>query len=332
MNIRKTLLLTLLIALVFSMPVQAKAKKKTVPKVRTITLSSSDIELAVGQKQKLKATVKPRKAKTKKVRWKSSNSNIAHVSSKGTVTAKAPGTATITAKCRGKKATCKVHVNIHGILTIIDDDGRLEYMDKFLPIVAEKGVSISIAVIPSNPDKESPLHMNWDQIAECHACGAEILCHSYSHNTLGAAELMTADELLADYAAGQNALIEHGYDANILVYPGSSGTLTQSQQAAAGLFDCAIHCNGGKINTDDMDPYYLRRYRADRYLRNQPGLLRSWINTVRRKGGWMIWIFHSKDEDLDETALKNLRSLIDYARSRGVEMVTAQEGFSRWSR
>ena len=46
----------------------------------------------------------------KKIKWSSSNKKIATVSSKGKVTAKKKGTATITAKVSGKSYKCKVTV------------------------------------------------------------------------------------------------------------------------------------------------------------------------------------------------------------------------------
>lgn len=45
-----------------------------------------------------------------KVRWKSSNKNVAKVNTKGVVTARKTGKATITATSKGKKATCKIIV------------------------------------------------------------------------------------------------------------------------------------------------------------------------------------------------------------------------------
>ncbi len=56
---------------------------------------------------KLVASVQGKK---KSVRWKSSNSSIASVSSKGKVTGKKAGKATITARANGVKATCKITV------------------------------------------------------------------------------------------------------------------------------------------------------------------------------------------------------------------------------
>ena len=61
----------------------------------------------------LKATVGPKSAGNKTVKWTSSNKKVATVTSKGVVKAKKEGTVTITATAKdgsGKKATCKITV------------------------------------------------------------------------------------------------------------------------------------------------------------------------------------------------------------------------------
>ena len=85
-------------------------------KVRTlyaalIKLNSSSLKLATTQTATLKTTVVP---SSSKITWRSSDKSIASVNSKGNVTAKKPGTATITAsiKYNGKtySAKCKTTV------------------------------------------------------------------------------------------------------------------------------------------------------------------------------------------------------------------------------
>lgn len=90
--------------------IKVTVKKAAVKKVK---LSAGKAALAVNAKKTLKATVTPTKNTYTKVLWKTSNKNVATVSSKGVVTGKAEGTATITATAADgskKKATCKVTV------------------------------------------------------------------------------------------------------------------------------------------------------------------------------------------------------------------------------
>ena len=81
--------------------------------VTKVKLNKTKSTMTVGKKQTLKATVTPKKASSKAVVWKSSNTKVATVTSKGVVKAKKAGTVTITATAKdgsGKKATCKVTV------------------------------------------------------------------------------------------------------------------------------------------------------------------------------------------------------------------------------
>lgn len=96
-----------------------KRAKKTIKikvtnlKAKSVTMSKKSANMYPGQKSALKATVKGSAGfYNQGVTWKSSNTKIATVDSKGNVTAKAAGKATITATERGgsKKATCAVNV------------------------------------------------------------------------------------------------------------------------------------------------------------------------------------------------------------------------------
>lgn len=71
----------------------------------TIKISKKTLTLEKGKTKTLKIS-----GTKKKMTWSSSNEMVAAVSSKGKVTAKAVGTATITASVSGKKLTCEVTV------------------------------------------------------------------------------------------------------------------------------------------------------------------------------------------------------------------------------
>ena len=82
-------------------------------KVSKVTLNKTGATLMKNETLALKATVTPSNAANKAVTWKSSNTKIATVSSSGKVTAKSPGTVTITCTAKdgsGQKATCRITV------------------------------------------------------------------------------------------------------------------------------------------------------------------------------------------------------------------------------
>lgn len=73
----------------------------------SLSLSQTKLSMKPGEKKTLSATVSP--ASNQAVSWTTSNKNVATVKN-GTVTAKKPGTATITATVGNAKATCTVTV------------------------------------------------------------------------------------------------------------------------------------------------------------------------------------------------------------------------------
>ncbi len=88
--------------------VSATPKAATVA-VTGVTLNKSTLALTTGGSDTLTATVAPTNATNKTVTWASSDTSVATVSN-GKVTAVKAGTATITATCDGKSASCTVTI------------------------------------------------------------------------------------------------------------------------------------------------------------------------------------------------------------------------------
>lgn len=85
----------------------------------TVTLDKTSAKLLSGKTLQLTATKTPANAA---ITWKSSDKTIATVSKSGLVTAKLPGTATITATTdKGAKATCKVKVTFRTVYQCAKD-------------------------------------------------------------------------------------------------------------------------------------------------------------------------------------------------------------------
>lgn len=113
-----------------------------------VTVSPSTANVKLGDTVKLSANVTPDKA-DQTVTWTSSDTSIATVSKDGTVTGKALGTATITAKtANGKTASCKVTVKPVEVSSISLDKTSASAK------VGET-VSLSVTYNPSNATNKS---------------------------------------------------------------------------------------------------------------------------------------------------------------------------------
>lgn len=98
--------------------------KVVVRKVKAIKLSKSQAKLQLGKTLKLSAKIAPANASIKNVKWKSSNTKIAVVTSKGEVVPKKTGTVTISATTKdGTKKTAKCKV------TVVKKDPFVEITD-----------------------------------------------------------------------------------------------------------------------------------------------------------------------------------------------------------
>ena len=80
------------------------------PIVESISVEPTATKLGIGKTLQLTVSILPEKAKDATLRWKSSNSSAASVSSTGLVEGRSEGETTITVLAGEKSATCKVYV------------------------------------------------------------------------------------------------------------------------------------------------------------------------------------------------------------------------------
>ena len=117
--------------------IYSKADKKKTCKIKVtvgtpvtkVKLNKTKANLNVGKSLTLKTTLSPKKPSNKGIIWKSSNTKIATVTSKGVVKAKKAGMVKITATAKdgsGKKAVCKITVKKTETVNPKPDDPKQE--------------------------------------------------------------------------------------------------------------------------------------------------------------------------------------------------------------
>lgn len=92
--------------------VKASCTVNVIMPVKSVKMSKSSMTLGIGKSATLSAVVSPKTATNKEVTWKSSDYDVADVSSTGKVTAKKIGSAVITATTKDGSFTCTCRVNV----------------------------------------------------------------------------------------------------------------------------------------------------------------------------------------------------------------------------
>ncbi|MDR1200175.1 MAG: Ig-like domain-containing protein, partial [Tannerellaceae bacterium] len=149
--------------------------------VTGVRITPATLALKAGDKQTLAATVEPENATDKTVTWSSSAATIAEVNaSTGEVTAKAVGTATITATAGGVSGTCALTVNAVEVTGITITPAALDLT------VGDKQ-TLAAAVEPENAtDKTVTWSSNAADIAEVNASTGEVTAKAVGTATITA--------------------------------------------------------------------------------------------------------------------------------------------------
>lgn len=154
-----TVLIVFLCLCIFMAPTTKSAAKKKV------SLTKTKLTLTIGKTYKLKL-----KNNKKKVKWTSSKKSVATVTSKGKVTAKKVGTATITAKVGKKKYKCKLTVKAKK--TVIE------------PQSTDNNTDFTVPVTPNYQTNFTQLKNNILTYGTTNENGNKVINGTYRHNSM----------------------------------------------------------------------------------------------------------------------------------------------------
>lgn len=146
---RYVLIAFIILALIMQLAVPQAAFAASKKKVKSVSFTNvgTYLTLKKGQKKTLKVSVKPKKAKNKKVKYKSSRPSVVSVSKKGVLKAKKKGTAYITVTARdGSRKKDRVKVTVGTRVSSV------KYTNVTSTYVMKKGSkkTFKVSVKPSN--------------------------------------------------------------------------------------------------------------------------------------------------------------------------------------
>lgn len=128
-------------------------KKVTIKK---ISLNKSKLTINKGKTATLKCTVKPKTASNKKLKWTSSNKNVATVDSKGKITAKKSGFTTITvATTDGTKLKTKCTVTVLNLAVNATIKSNLNTLKEYILNNGDTNINGDAGIFGEYSDDES---------------------------------------------------------------------------------------------------------------------------------------------------------------------------------
>ena len=226
---------------------------------------------------------------------------------------------------------------IRPLISFTDDDGKAGVYTKWLPILQEKNIPLSLCIITGKIG--SPGYLTWEQVQDLqnnHGC--EILSHTVSHNNINAHA--TNKTWIEELKQSKQTLIEHGLNVRGFAYPngGYWGTKEGLVDGTAngfwmtGLFYDYGITTGSTMNTHPIttnmgiDRAGIGSYAASGRFDTLDNI-KARVDECYAQNGWLIFMTHVDDTNHTDEDNQMLRDLIDYINAKGIDIVTISEGF-----
>lgn len=209
--------------------------------------------------------------------------------------------------------------NQKAVMIFQDDDGRTTFRSKWLGIIEEKNVPVTIGVITSFVGKAT--YMDWTDLKDLRDnFGVELVNHTHTHPRLGD---ITDAQLYDEFKKSTEILTREGCTPNIMIYPyGSQGTSVRKigREFLRGAFDIRQ-----TVNTPPLETFRINRVSLGEETNNTLAFYKSKIDECVEKKGLLVWMSHSQYESFDATQIQHIKDMIDYARSLGVEILNTSQ-------
>lgn len=214
------------------------------------------------------------------------------------------------------------------LISFSDDDGNVAVMSKWLPIIQSKNIPITLFIVTDVVGSGNTL--TWEQLKTLQDdYGCEIASHTLNH-TLGA----TKKDFRKVLKASKEKLMANGLKVNGFAYPSGSYYVesVDCSDFCREQYDYAVITQSNKNTYPITNSMKLDRGGIGSYDEVIGSTLDEWkakVDDVYTNGGWFIFMTHIGDKpgghtDQDTT---NIGLLIDYIKSKNIDIVTIREGY-----
>ena len=221
------------------------------------------------------------------------------------------------------------------VLTIVDDDGSIEFLNNFVPIYKDKGVRCSFAVVACRA--ETPIGtttsgdpyvaMSWTQIKELVHDGFDLQNHTYSHDVkvFRTGENLNEEQLEHQFGDADKLFRQNGLDYNCMVYPwGTAQAIKKRVAKRYAKYGMTLISGDTGLNDEISEPTAISRFTLQSGSTSLTSA-KSQIDTAIANKQWLILCTHA---NANQPSADTLGDIIDYAINKKIRIET----FSRAAR
>ena len=215
------------------------------------------------------------------------------------------------------------------VLTIVDDDGSIEFLNNFVPIYKDKGVRCSFAVVAFRA--ETPIGtttsgdpyvaMNWRQIKELVHDGFDLQNHTYSHDVkvFRTGENLNEEQLEHQFGDADKLFRQNGLDYNCMVYPwGTAQAIKKRVAKRYAKYGMTLISGDTGLNDEISEPMAISRFTLQSGSTSLTSA-KSQIDTAIANKQWLILCTHA---NANQPSADTLGDIIDYAISKKMRIET----------
>ncbi|MBE7361618.1 polysaccharide deacetylase family protein [Staphylococcus haemolyticus] len=210
------------------------------------------------------------------------------------------------------------------MFTFIDDDGRIELKEKWLPILKEKKNKLTIALVTEWVESKQPTVLQWEEIHEWEKkYGVEFVSHMHTHPH---AVRLTDEQIDYEFKTARDILKREDLTYDIIVQP--FGENTDSVRKISRKYARANFGIVDEINTVPYNTFRMKRVPLGEERYTTFDQYKEIIDNTIKENGWLVFKSHSQYTSFDENQIEIIKQIIDYCREKGVLEVTLEEGLN----
>ncbi|WP_204176879.1 MULTISPECIES: polysaccharide deacetylase family protein [unclassified Staphylococcus] len=229
------------------------------------------------------------------------------------------------AEAKGNRSIIATSKRKFPMITFIDDDGRTEVLEKWEPILKEKGNKLTIPLITGWMDDPSVTNViTWEDVHRLKKeYGVEFVSHTHTH---GHGNQMTAQQIDDDLRDAKRVLQREGLSHDIIVQP--YGENTDDVRKISRDYAKINISTKEFVNTTPLDTFRVGRITLGEDLYTTFAQYKEKLDEAIANNGWIIFKSHSQYPSFNENQQQLIRQIIDYARANNIAEVSVDEGIS----